>query len=84
VMPLATGVAGLPLPRPEKMYFMFGERISTRHLQAAAGSRQAQWQLRHEVEQAIYRQMDELFAIRAKDRDWSWWRRRLIARPGQG
>lgn len=84
VMPLATGVAGLPLPRPEKMYFMFGERIPTRHLQAAAGSRRAQWQLRHEVEQAIYRQMDELFAIRAKDRDWSWWRRRLIARQGQG
>ena len=36
VMPMATGVAGTPLPRPEKMYFRFGERIPTRHLQAAA------------------------------------------------
>ncbi|MCD6059796.1 MAG: acyltransferase [Moraxellaceae bacterium] len=83
VMPLATGIAGLPLPRPEKMYFMFGERIPTRHLQAAAGNRQAQWQVRQQVEEAIYRQLDELFAIRAKDRDWPWWRRKLIARPGQ-
>jgi 1-acyl-sn-glycerol-3-phosphate acyltransferase len=83
VMPLATGVAGTPLPHPEKMYFKFGERIPTRPLQAAANNREAQWQVRREVEQAIYRQMDELFAIRAQDRDWSWWRKKLIARPGQ-
>lgn len=81
--PLVTGLAGTPLPRPEKMYFRFGARIPTRHLQAAWQNRDAQWQLRHEVEAAIYRQMDELFAIRAKDRDWPWWRRRLIAREGQ-
>ena len=37
-----------------------------------------------EVAQACRaRQMDELFAIRAKDRDWSWWRKRLIGRQGQ-
>jgi 1-acyl-sn-glycerol-3-phosphate acyltransferase len=83
VMPWATGVAGTPLPRPEKMYFMFGPRIPTRHLQAAAQNRAAQWQVRQEVEKAIYRQMDELFALRAKDDDWAWWRRRLIARKGQ-
>lgn len=83
VMPWATGVAGTPLPRPEKLYFMFGERIPTRHLQAAAHNRHAQWQVRHEVEQAVYRQMDRLFALRAQDSDWSWWRRRLIARKGQ-
>lgn len=83
LMPLATGVAGTPLPRPERMYFMFGERIRTRHLVAAANNRQAQWQVRHEVEQAIYRQMEELFEIRARDRDWPWWRRKLIARVGQ-
>ncbi|MCC2638658.1 MAG: acyltransferase [Moraxellaceae bacterium] len=83
VLPVATGVAGTPLPRPEKMYFRFGERIPTRHLQAAANNRQAQWQIRHQVEGAIYRQMDELFEQRAKDQDWSWWRRQLISRKGQ-
>lgn len=81
--PLITGLGGTLIPRPEKMYFMFGERISTRPLQAAYRNPEAQWQVRHEVEAAIYRQMDELFAIRAKDRDWSWWRKRLIGREGQ-
>lgn len=81
--PLVTGLGGTPIPRPEKMYFMFGERIPTRHLQAAYKNTDAQWQVRHEVETAIYRQMDELFSIRAKDTDWSWWRKKLIARKGQ-
>lgn len=62
---------------------MFGERIRTTGLQAASQNRAAQWQLRHEVEAAIYRQMDALFALRAQDRDWAWWRRQLIQRPGQ-
>jgi 1-acyl-sn-glycerol-3-phosphate acyltransferase len=81
--PLVSGIAGTNLPRPEKMYFMFGERIPTRPLQAAWKNTDAQWQVRHEVEAAIYRQMDELFAIRAKDTDWPWWRKKLIARRGQ-
>lgn len=81
--PLIGGVAGTLIPRPEKMYFMFGERIPTRHLQAASNNPDAQWQVRHEVEAAIYRQMDELFEIRAKDTDWPWWRKKLIARHGQ-
>ncbi|MDQ8037042.1 MAG: lysophospholipid acyltransferase family protein [Pedobacter sp.] len=81
--PLTSGLAGTPIPRPEKMYFKFGERIPTRHLQAAAKNSEAQWQVRHEVEGAIYGLMDELFDIRSKDTDWSWWRRKLIARKGQ-
>lgn len=81
--PLVTGIAGTTIPRPEKMYFMFGERISTRPLQAAYNNPEAQWQIRHEVEAAIYAQMEALFAIRARDTDWSWWRKKLIARKGQ-
>lgn len=81
--PLVTGIAGTPIPRPEKMYFMFGERIPTKHLQATYKNAEAQWQVRHEVEAAIYKQLDALFEIRAKDTHWSWWRKRLIARKGQ-
>jgi 1-acyl-sn-glycerol-3-phosphate acyltransferase len=81
--PYAMGLAGTPIPRPEKMYFMFGERIVTEPLQAAYNNREAQWHVRHEVEAAIYKQMDELFAIRAKDTSWPWWRKKLIAREGQ-
>lgn len=81
--PIVSGIAGTSMPRPEKMYFMFGERIPTKHLQERFNDKGAQWQVRHQVEAAIYRQMDELFAIRAKDTDWSWWRKKLIARKGQ-
>lgn len=81
--PLVTGLGGSAIPRPEKMYFMFGQRISTKPLQAAYKNSEAQWQVRHEVEAAIYEQMDALFVIRAKDTDWPWWRRKLIARKGQ-
>jgi 1-acyl-sn-glycerol-3-phosphate acyltransferase len=81
--PIVSGLAGTNIPRPEKMYFMFGERISTRQLQSSYENTQKQWQLRRQVEAAIYQQMDELFAIRAKDKDWPTWRKKLIARVGQ-
>jgi len=81
--PWVTGVAGTVIPRPEKMYFLFGERISTAHLQADYQNIDAQWQVRHQVENAIYSQLDALREIRAKDTDWSWWRKKLIARMGQ-
>lgn len=81
--PVVGGVAGMPIPRPEKLYFMFGERIPTAHLQADYRNTEAQWDVRRKVESAIYRQLDELRGIRARDTDWSWWRKKLIARPGQ-
>jgi 1-acyl-sn-glycerol-3-phosphate acyltransferase len=81
--PVVSGVAGMPIPRPEKLYFMFGERIPTAHLQADYRNTDAQWQVRRRVESAIYDQLDSLRAIRAQDTDWSWWRKMLIDRHGQ-
>lgn len=81
--PMVSGLGGTLIPRPEKMYFMFGERIPTKHLQSQYNNREAQWQVRRQVEAAIYQQMDELFAIRAKDTEWPRWRKAMIARYGQ-
>lgn len=81
--PLVQGVGGTTIPRPEKLYFQFGQRISTAHLQADFRNTEAQWQVRKQVESAIYQQLDALRGIRARDTDWSWWRKKLIARPGQ-
>lgn len=81
--PVVGGVGGTTIPRPEKLYFKFGPRIPTAHLQADYRNTDAQWDVRKQVEAAIYRQLDELRGIRAKDTDWSWWRKKLIARPGQ-
>lgn len=81
--PMVSGLGGTLIPRPEKMYFMFGERISTKPLQDQYNNLETQWQVRRQVETAIYRQLDELFAIRAQDTDWPRWRKALIARHGQ-
>lgn len=81
--PIVKGVAGTAIPHPEKMYFMFGPRISIAHLQTDFRNVDAQWGVRKQVEAAIYRQLDALRDIRAKDTDWSWWRKQLIARFGQ-
>jgi 1-acyl-sn-glycerol-3-phosphate acyltransferase len=83
VGPLVKGIAGTVIPRPEKLYFQFGKRISTAHLQADFRNTKAQWHVRQQVEAAIYQQLAELRGIRAKDTDWSWWRKKLIARYGQ-
>ena len=78
-LPLATGL-GL-LPRPEKFYFAFGERISTATLQADSDNKTAQWQVREQVESSIYQLMNDLFARRAEDEaQWPAWRKKLIKR----
>ncbi|WP_297922052.1 lysophospholipid acyltransferase family protein [uncultured Agitococcus sp.] len=78
-MPLATGL-GL-LPRPEKMYFAFGERITTVAMQTQSENKDLQWQVREQVEAKIYQLMDDLFALRAEDEaQWPTWRKKLTKR----
>ena len=78
-MPLATGL-GL-LPRPEKIYFAFGERITTTAMQTQSENKDLQWQVREQVETKIYQLMDDLFALRAEDEaQWPTWRKKLTKR----
>lgn len=78
-LPLATGL-GL-LPRPEKFYFGFGEAISTQHLQENCDDKAAQWQVREQVESAIYQLMNDLFAQREQEQqNWPTWRKKLTHR----
>ena len=78
-VPLAIGL-GL-LPRPEKIYFAFGERISTTALQTQSENKDLQWQVREQVEAKIYQLMDDLFALRAEDEaQWPTWRKKLTKR----
>lgn len=78
-LPLATGL-GL-LPRPERFYFGFGEAISTQHLQENCDDKAAQWQVREQVESAIYQLMNDLFAQREQEQqNWPTWRKKLTHR----
>jgi 1-acyl-sn-glycerol-3-phosphate acyltransferase len=78
--PLITGIPGTLIPRPEKLYFRFGPRISTQEYQQRHADKEAQWEVRRKVEEQVYADMDALFTIRAADQDWAPWRRRLTRR----
>ena len=73
---IATGVARTPVPRPERLYFSFGERISTTH---TVPSKQGEWYIREIVAQSIEKQLAMLEDYRQQDREknWSWLRKKL-------
>lgn len=73
---ISTGIAKLPIPRPERLYFSFGERIST---QNSTASKQGEWYVRELVAQSIEQQLMELDRYRQQDRleNWGWLRKKL-------
>ncbi|GAA5126677.1 hypothetical protein GCM10023339_51740 [Alloalcanivorax gelatiniphagus] len=77
--PIGKGVASTAIPRPERFYFSFGERISTAGLMDRAGDESTLWQVRERVAESIERQLDHLGEMRGMDRreNWGWVRRRL-------
>ena len=78
-VPLTSGLGFLP--RPEKFYFAFGERISTQEVSHEADDKSSQWQVREQVAASIYGLMEDLFAIREKDQaTWPTWRKKLTGR----
>lgn len=78
--PLVTGVGKTLLPRPEKQYFSFGKPIATIPWLGRHTDKEAQYEVRTQVELQVYAQMESLFALREQDTDWSWWRRKLTGR----
>jgi hypothetical protein len=46
LMPIVTGVGALPLPRPERLYFGFGEAIDPRSFGERGDDDDAAWALR--------------------------------------
>ncbi|PQA38831.1 acyltransferase, partial [Amnimonas aquatica] len=80
IAPVVRGVAGTPLPRPERFYIACGERIPTAHLQCDAPERELQWQVREQTAEAIAALVTTLQAHRAEDRaKWSRLRRWLAS-----
>ncbi len=78
--PIVRGIGDTIIPRPAKLYFSFGKRISTAKYKAQFEDLKTQEMLRKKVETALYKQFGELFAIRDNDRDRSKWRRLLNMR----
>lgn len=78
--PLVRGVGPTLLPRPERFYFGFGDRISTAALQSDTPDSDTLWQVRRQTERAIGDLNQLLQDYRAADRaQWPAWRRWLAS-----
>lgn len=74
--PIPSGVGYLPIPKPQRFYFSFGERISTAEV---TSNEKDIWNLREQVAHSIEKQIFELKNYREADKDqnWSWLRKKL-------
>lgn len=79
IPPIAMGLGPTLIPRPQRYYFGFGQRISTEHLQGHQTDKDIVWALREQVADAVRFQIERLQAYRDEDRlqNWSWLRRTL-------
>jgi 1-acyl-sn-glycerol-3-phosphate acyltransferase len=77
--PIARGLGPTMLPRPQRFYFGFGQRIATASLQGQQTDKDAIWALREQVAQAVELQIERLIQYRTQDRlsNWSPLRRML-------
>jgi len=66
-LPVAVGVGGTPIPRPERLYFWFGEPIDATRFGSSADDHAAAQALHEEVKQAVV--MGIQFLRDERDRD---------------
>lgn len=75
IPPKVAGLGNSIIPRPSKLYFSFGKRISTKALQKDFENEEAQATIKKQVEEALLSEFRKLFEYRSNDRDRSKWRR---------
>ncbi|MBX2904342.1 MAG: acyltransferase family protein [Chitinophagales bacterium] len=69
--PLVKGWGPTVIPKPVKLYFSFGKRISTKHLKSKFEDDAAQQTIKGKVESALQEQFEALFRLREKDKSGS-------------
>ncbi len=72
IPPIVRGIGPTILPRPQRYYFGFGQRISTRRLAGKAGNARVLWNLREKVAHAVEEQIERLLVYREEDRLQHW------------
>ncbi len=77
IPPTVRGIGDTIIPRPAKLYFSFGKRISTRAYKKLYDDPETQKLIKSRVEDALLSEFKKLFEIRDNDRDRSKWRRFL-------
>jgi hypothetical protein len=72
IPPIVRGIGPTLIPRPQRYYFGFGPRISTRRLKGRADDPKTLWALRERVAGAVEGQIERLLAYREEDRLQHW------------
>ena len=72
IPPLVRGLGPTLIPRPQRYYFGFGQRISTRRLKGRVGNPKTLWTLREKVARAVETQIERLLVYREEDRLQHW------------
>ncbi len=76
--PIVQGLGFTPLPKPVKLYFSFGKRISTKQLKPKFDDPASQELVKAKVEEALQHQFEALFRLRDKDNSGSAIIRRVL------
>ncbi|MFT4624376.1 MAG: 1-acyl-sn-glycerol-3-phosphate acyltransferase [Myxococcota bacterium] len=66
MLPVTSGLGGLPIPRPVRIYFGFGEPLDPADFEEGSLDDRA-WALREATKRAIEGQLEELFETRSND-----------------
>jgi 1-acyl-sn-glycerol-3-phosphate acyltransferase len=72
IPPIVRGIGLTLIPRPQRYYFGFGQRISTKRLKGKADNARTLWALRERVARAIEGQIERLLVYREEDRLQHW------------
>jgi hypothetical protein len=72
IPPIVRGIGPTLIPRPQRYYFGFGSRISTKRLKGKAGIPRTLWALRERVAGAVEAQIERLLVYREEDRLQHW------------
>ena len=72
IPPVVRGIGPTLIPRPQRYYFGFGQRIQTRRLKGRAGDPNTLWTLREKVARAVEAQIEKLLVYREEDRLQHW------------
>lgn len=83
IPPIVRGIGPTALPRPERLYFHFGEAIETRELSGRSSDEALCFALRERVRQAVEDGIARLLVEREHDPDHALLPR-LLARRGRG
>lgn len=67
--PTVKGIGNTVFPRPEKLYFAFGKRISTKRYKSKIEDPETLQLVKQKVELALLKQFKSLFEIRENDKD---------------